>query len=184
MENEIHYMDFIQYPGRHVFVEMDKRGNNKQVKDPETGQMVTKKKKPKLEEGQFQHIGYGPVGNTIVTTKADLDKMRQNRVLLYAEINVPNYLEKEPVRKKMMLMPPPKDYVLPKPKDLSSSPSTPKIPSLLQQWYDCCAANYENGSIGLLPTCYQNDLPPLVNILQTPIGETLLHFCNFNRNKW
>ena len=175
----IHYMDFIQYPNRHVFSEMDKRGNNKQHKDPKTGKVKKDKNKPKLVPGTFHHIGYGAVENTIVTTKAELDKMRQNRRLLFSEICVSS--SSEPIKKKRNMMIPQKEYVLPTPKEKKEEE---RIPPLLQQWYEECEHNDKIGAIGQLPTCYQNSLPSIDLIMQTPVGETLVHFCKFNRNKW
>jgi hypothetical protein len=123
-------------------------------------------------------FGFGPVPDTIPTVKKDLDDCRKAMDSIISTLKFPeNYLEQEPVKKKMSYTKTPK---IPTP---TTTVTVPTVPFIIKKWHKECKRNLENGSIGLVPECYQSGIPPMDTFLSTNTGLVVQHILNFTRNK-
>ena len=160
---------FIVYPNNLDGIE--KRGafithqNNDKVKNP---------------TGPSSIIGWGPVPSTLITVQKDLDTSLAKQQMLISQLNVENYLEQEPTRKKM------KSITKPIAELPTAAPVKTSVPppTLVEEWYNYCQENLDRGSIGLVPECFENGLPPLPELMCTNIGKCLLNFSKFTKNKF
>ena len=151
--------------------EINNRGK-KQIRKDQNG-IVKKTKNTSASSSLF---GWGVVNDTILNSKDILPAFRNLSVRI-AEIN---YMEIEapPKKHKAVTIPPP----LP--------PSSPhpsfKVSPLIQQWYQNCHQNLENGSIGLVPECYANGGLPenLEEWVETNVGQVVLNFVQFIKKQF
>lgn len=118
-------------------------------------------------------MGWG-VADILIKVKKDLDFSKGKQEMLISQLKVTkNYLEQEPPKKKRLYVKEPEiNVVIPKVTDST-------IPPLVQQWYKECEQNLEKGTIGLVPECFQTQLPPWEEFIQTNIGKTMISFSRY-----
>jgi hypothetical protein len=107
------------------------------------------------EEASLGSFGWGTVPKTVPVHLKDLQMIQRNLDILI-ESAIPN-----------------KRMRLPSPEKQS------KVPRLIQNWYGECERNLEGGSLGLVPECYHQQLPPIEELVETNIGQVLMHFSKF-----
>jgi hypothetical protein len=146
--------------------EINNRGK-KQIRKDSDG-IVKKTKKISASSSLF---GWGAVNDTILNSK-DILPVFKNLNILIAQIN---YMEIEPAQKKSKSI---QFDKLPNPSIPSSIRTTAP---LIQQWFDQCHYNLENGSIGLVPECYINGGLPgdIEEWRETNVGQVLMNFMQF-----
>jgi hypothetical protein len=169
---------FIVYP--HNLDGLNKRGVLQQRKDQNTNIVQKKIKNP---TGQSSSIGWGVVDSTLITVQKDLDTSEAKQKMLISQLCTDNYLEREPIHKKMKSYDKPITS-LPVSSSSSSSSQPVKTTPLIEEWYQYCENNLEKGTIGLVPDCFQNQLPPLSELMCTNIGKCLMNFSRFTKNKF
>lgn len=150
--------------------EINSRGK-KQIRKNENGNV----EKKMIISASSSLFGWGVVNDTILNSKEILPAFK-NLSLRIAEIN---YMEIE--------VPPPAPKKTKVALPISSAkPATTKIPPLIQQWYENCHQNLENGSIGLVPECYMNGgLPDNPDEwAETNVGQVVLNFLQFIKKQF
>jgi hypothetical protein len=160
---------FIVYP-KNWRDGLAKRGVNQQRKNKSTGKVEKGIKNP---TGCSSSVGWGVVDDTIIKVKKDLDFSKGKQEMLISQLKR-NYLEQEPPKKKRLYVKEPDvSVVVPLTKELTN------VPPLIVQWYQECEENLKKGTIGLVPECFQNQLPPWEEFLCTNIGKTMISFSKF-----
>lgn len=154
--------------------EIEKRGIHVNRKD-ENG-IVKKKKSIGDKSSPF---GWGPVDDTIPVVKKDLDNIRRNIGMIISQVVTKSYLEEEPLFKaptgKRV-----RDVII----EEQEVHKKLKISQSVQKWYNFMSDSLKNGSIGLLPECYQNGLPTSIDeFMCTNIGHTIDNYSKFLKNE-
>lgn len=153
-----------------IIRELGKRGIYENKKD-ETGKVV--KTKNQISSSCF---GWGPVDDTIPTHKRDLENIRRNLDAVIGQIKTLHYLEKEPSK----LIPTGKrDRPIEVELTNANSTKKTKIPNVLQDWHHFISDKFESGSIGFVPECFQNEVTPIDDFVETISGQVVLNFCKF-----
>jgi len=116
---------------------------------------IVRKKKSVI--GASSVFGLGSVEDTIPTVKKEIDDVRKNLDVYFCQIFIPSA-------------------------HIVMEPSAKRLKSI-EAWHTECSQNLKIGSIGLNPDCYQNNIPPLEEFLETNTGNVLSHFINFIKQK-
>lgn len=137
---------------------------------------VTSKNGVKQRSSDF---GWGVVDDTIPTVKKDLEEVRKRFSAIIQQVRfAENYLEQEPPKKRVTYQKTPVTIVVP-PHPPGGNTTKQMIPSLLDGWRMDCQQNITNGSIGLVPECYQDGVPPMDDFVESNTGQVVLNVLQY-----
>jgi hypothetical protein len=131
------------------------------------------------------HFGQGAVPDTIPTVKKDLEEIRKRFNILITQVKFPeSYLEREPRTKRVAYEKKKKNVSVVEPLALNNNDENDiRIPKSIKEWRDECEKNIISGSIGLVPECYQDEFPSLGIFMSSNVGQVLINFITFLKNK-
>lgn len=165
--------------------EIRKRGTISHRQD-ETGQ-VKKRTNP---NGTTSPLGWGAVKDTFFLNPVRISAFFRNVDLLVKQIEIRKVMPPKQYSdsQKTFLGIPQKTKRPLQDEESDLNPRATKssriAPLLLQEWYQECLHHKESGSIGLLPEFWRDEkahIPPLEEMMETPLGKGLQNFAQYLR---
>lgn len=131
--------------------------------------------KTRNPHGSTSCFGWGTVDDTLPLIKKDLDFVRRNLNMIMTQVPRKSFLEKPVLQQK-------KRYATPITlKSVEPEKKKMRIPPFIEKWHEQCKHFLDSGAVGLVPDCYSESLPPLEEVMETSVGQVLLHYSRFLR---